>query len=342
MRRIVGFFLAAWALACTPSFAATLAEDWPAADPARHPGQPVTFDSRSPFAPDDMGPQAPRTIAQGTLWWPPGASASAPVPAVIMLHGAAGVQDAREGTYGPQLAQQGFAALSIDAFGARRDRWSSFRGRLLEVTESMVMADAYAALHWLTQRPEIDRNRVVLMGFSYGAMATMYALNDGIARAFSATYGDGTLRFAAHVAYYGPCIVRFAEPRTTGAPLLMLMGGRDEITNPQRCAETADAFRAGGSAVESITYPEAAHQWDGARGLRRIGNDLSPCRLVVDDDLSVHDDTTGLPMIDGLTRRAILVLCVRGEGYLSGRDDAVRARSNRDLGRFLNRVLGGA
>jgi hypothetical protein len=39
------------------------------------------------------------------------------------------------------------------------------------------------------------------------------------------------------------------------------------------------------------------------------------------------------------TRRIILGLCSDGDGYLVVRDDQVRARSNQDLGRFLDEVL---
>ncbi len=56
-------------------------------------------------------------------------------------------------------------------------------------------------------------------------------------------------------------------------------------------------------------------------------------------DGSVHDRNTMLPMIDSFTRKIILGLCSDSSGYLIGRDDAVRARSNADLGRFLQRVL---
>jgi hypothetical protein len=49
----------------------------------------------------------------------------------------------------------------------------------------------------------------------------------------------------------------------------------------------------------------------------------------------VYDDRTHLPMMGPTTRRIILGLCSDGDGYLVARDDAVRERSNRDLGAFL-------
>jgi hypothetical protein len=39
------------------------------------------------------------------------------------------------------------------------------------------------------------------------------------------------------------------------------------------------------------------------------------------------------------TRRIVLGLCAGREGYLIGRNDRVRALSNRDMGRFLERAF---
>ena len=86
-----------------------------------------------------------------------------------------------------------------------KNRATSFIGRLFEITESMVLADAYAGLAFLAERPEIDPKRVALVGFSYGGMSTMYALNAAVADKLL----PSGLRFAGHVAFYGPCIARF-------------------------------------------------------------------------------------------------------------------------------------
>lgn len=40
-------------------------------------------------------------------------------------------------------------------------------------------------------------------------------------------------------------------------------------------------------------------------------------------------------------RKLILGACVGSEGYLIGRDDAIRARSNAEVGAFLMRAFNG-
>jgi hypothetical protein len=61
----------------------------------------------------------------------------------------------------------------------------------------------------------------------------------------------------------------------------------------------------------------------------------------VEEDGGVRDLRTGLPMSGPILRRAILALCVDDTPYMIGADDAVRARSNRDLGHFLDPIFKG-
>jgi dienelactone hydrolase len=251
-----------------------------------------------------------------------------------MLHGSAGMISDRA-KYGPQLAAMGIAVLLVETYDSRRDLATSFIDRVLHITETMFVADAYAALHYLADRPEIDGRRVALAGFSYGGMATEYAMYAQMAEALSP---DG-LRFVGHVAFYAPCIARFADSRTTGAPLLMLYGAGDELIRPDRCEQVANELRAGGSHVEIISYPGAVHQWDGGMPRGVIGRQLAGCRFLVSRGGTVRDQNTGLPMSGPFLRKIILGLCTGSRPYPIGRDDAVRAESNRDFGKFLARVF---
>lgn len=307
---------------------------WPAAG-AGAAGVPITFPSSSPFSLADVGKgpeRDPPTDAVGTLFLPAGAGVQARVPAVVLLHGAAGVRAARELTYGRQLAAMGIAVVVVDAFAARRDRGTGFTERLLNITEAMLLADGYAALRYLGTRPEIDAGRIVVAGFSYGGMVSSYAAYAQVA----ARYAPDGRRFAGHVSFYGPCIARFDDPRTTGAPLLLMYGGKDEIIDPARCDEIAGDLRKGGSQVEMITYPEAYHQWDGGPVTPwRASTGLAGCRFSVDPDGTTRDVNSGLVMEGPISRRLILAFCVDRDGYLVGRNDDVRTRSDRAFGRFL-------
>ncbi len=304
-------------------------------------GELINYPSHSPFTLWEVGKSEtldPPTDAHAALFLPENATAADPVPAVILLHGAAGVLGARELTYGAQFAEMGVVALVIDAFGARRDKASGFINRLLNVTETMVLADAYAGLGYLDALPQVDGDRVALMGFSYGGISTMLGAFAQTAEALSP---DGK-RFAAHVSFYGPCIARFDDTRATGAPVLLLAGSEDGIVDPERCGEIIDDLRAGGAEAEFILYEGAYHQWDGSfPGPRTIGRNLADCDLNVNEQGVVRDTLTLLPMSGPFLRKVILGVCSDPDGYLIGRDDAIRDRSNQDVGAFLMRAFNG-
>jgi dienelactone hydrolase len=321
-------------LSIRPAMSIHIVDPWP--DPEAVQGvheEEITFSSSDPFAPRNIG-RAPLRTVRGLLYMPATARPDHTTPAVVMLHGSAGLIYDRA-KYGPQLAAMGIAVLLVATYDSRRDLGTGFIERVLNITETMFVADAYAALAYLAARPEINPRKVVLTGFSYGGMATEYALYAQLANALA----PNGLRFAGHVAYYAPCIARFVDNRTTGAPLLMLYGADDELMQPQRCDALANELRNGGSQVDTIAYPDAVHQWDGGMERRLIGRQLRGCRFRVERDGTVRDENTLLPMSGPFLRKIILGLCTGSRPYPIGRDDAVQAKSNRDLGRFLARVF---
>lgn len=100
-----------------------------------------------------------------------------PAPAVILLHGFTGqhieqdrlfVQAARA------LAAAGFAALRFDFYGS-----GDSDGDFEEFTIDSELADAAAALDWLSAQPNIDAGRIGVIGLSLGgAIAALLAGQD--------------------------------------------------------------------------------------------------------------------------------------------------------------------
>ena len=338
---------------------------WPEATAlAEIRGRPFSFPSANPFTLADVGKQSERLgvrsaqaahnpaqtavtephSAHGDLFLPAGASAERPVPAVVLLHGARGVSRAREITYARQFAAMGLAALVVDVFASRRDRASSFTERLIEITESMALADAYGALRALAEMPEVDGGRVALVGFSYGGMTSIYAAHRQVAELYDELLELDGKRFAAHVAFYAPCIVRFENPEATGAPLLMMWGDKDELIDRARCEAAAADLRGGGAEVEIKVFPGAYHQWDGNLATPwRARRGLRNCDFLVTKENRTRGQVLGslfsLPMTDSLSRKILLGMCSDSDGYLIGRDAAVREQSNAELGRFLGKAL---
>ncbi len=304
--------------------------------PAAAEPEPVRFPSASPFTLAEAAEDPERAVGVGLLFRPP-TPAAGPTPAVVLLHGAGGVSRARELTYARQFAAKGWTALVVDVFGARVAPGTGFTDRLLNVTEAMFLADAYSALRYLGDKPEVDPARVALVGFSYGGMVATFALHAQV----QAAYAGPNERFRAHAAFYAPCIARFEDVSTTGAPFLMLYGTDDAIVDPARCDAVLDDVTTGGSRVALEVYEGAAHRWDSGPRDWQAPRGLAGCRFRVAADGRVRDERTLLTLDGYVARTLALAWCADDDGYRIRGDAAVRAQSDAALEQFLENAFDG-
>jgi dienelactone hydrolase len=259
-------------------------------------------------------------------------------PAVIVIHTLAGYREANEGYVAAELRKAGFATLTFDSFAARETTGQAMSGSPGYLTAGVV--DAYAALRRLASEPRIDAEKIAVLGFSFGGeIAHLTAFE--VLRA--ALYPQG--RFAAHVAFYpaGNFGV-IAEPGAyTGAPALMLLGGKDDNLPVAKIKEyLAYAQAAGNPApIEPVIYPDAYHAWT-------VPNPTTPRfdpQLVSTKKCPVILLGSGRPilLIGGQTKPfdpGSYVACLaESPGYSTAFDAAVRAQSIADSVRFLQRTL---
>ena len=87
-------------------------------------------------------------------------------PTVIIVHTIAGYRDANEGYVAAELRKAGFATLTYDSFAARGTTGAALSGSSGYLP--MGVADAYVALRLLSGMPQIDADRIAIVGFSYG------------------------------------------------------------------------------------------------------------------------------------------------------------------------------
>lgn len=284
----------------------------------------VEVESWNPFLLHDL-PEAgedPSFPVEAELYLP---NADTPAPAVVLSQGLGGVRDARERTYAAWLADQGFASLIIDSFKARGVHHHPEPVRALEVTESMILSDAYAGLRYLASRPEIDPARIHIVGFSYGGMISVLSAHEQFSRVFL----PENLRFAGHVSYYGCTVPRVEDVRTSGAPVSIMHGGLDGNVCLERSAEIVEDLRRGGSPVHYTVFPEAYHQWESAETKRSfVQFNLAACRMRVAADGTIYDERSGLRVTGMATRTLALTMWASPRGYYMRRDDDIRRRSN--------------
>lgn len=190
------------------------------------------------------------------------------LPAVVILHGSAGV-DSRGDFYEAALNAAGIATLQIDMWEARGVGGGTGR----PAAPILTLPDAYSALAFLAARPEIDGGRIGVLGFSWGGVNTLGTAE----RLYTGLFGGGR-QFKAHVAHYPVCyaanaVVPGLPPpaqlgtqflNLTGAPVLVQVGGLDGYDNgAARCRELAQTVNpANANAVEVVEYPGAQHAFD--------------------------------------------------------------------------------
>lgn len=161
-------------------------------------------------------------------------------PAVILLHGTHGpgraekyyIQNAEE------LARRGYVALFLRYY----DRGRKGRGNRAQWTETIEAALTYAA-----SLPDVDGDRLALLGFSQGAFL---ALNDA----------PSDPRVRAVVAYYGGLSPGFVAPaKSAMPPTLLLHGTADRIVPVRRSLQTLAWLREEGRPADLVVYPGAGH-----------------------------------------------------------------------------------
>ena len=200
-----------------------------------------------------------------------------PHPAIVALHGRGGLYSSRTSSYGADTlssrhkmwgefwAARGYLVLFIDTFGPRGYpagfAAGTIKRRPVEINEITVRPrDAYAGLKYLRSRPDVVRTQVFLQGWSNGGSATLSTMAVG-APGLPGSEGG----FRAAIALYPACTQvsnHYGRQFKTYAPLLLLIGSRDEEVKPANCVALAGVARANGSDLDLVLYEGATHSYD--------------------------------------------------------------------------------
>ena len=170
-------------------------------------------------------------------------------PAVVFVSGCDGfapaAAPARYERRAEHLRAQGYVVVFADYLGRR-----GLKSCAGAITHEEAARDVAAAATWLGSQAGVDRGRITAMGWSYGGRAVLAAL---------APRTEGPATFSRAVVYYPDC--RALRPWKATIPVLMLLGGADDMTPAGLCQEVA-AKVAPPAAVRVVVYPGALHGFD--------------------------------------------------------------------------------
>ena len=254
-------------------------------------------------------------------------------PAMVLVHGFDGVSEAREGFWARELAALGVATIVVESFTARRAPTSV--GNQSAVSTAQGVRDAYAALGYLAGQPEVDPKRIGIMGMSRGGSVAL--------RAVDRRKQDGGLNFAAALALYPGCVAQYRNPQPS-APVLVLIGERDDYTMVKACADYLARMRAAGGTAELRTYPGARHGFDGdTRNEREFffpqAQNMSDCLLYIEDDGATTYAKTGQRLeTPAMAQEVMKRDCIK-TGATIAADARVKRQALEDVKAFLKGKL---
>lgn len=169
-----------------------------------------------------------------------------PFPAVIMLHEFWGLKPEIIGKT-DALAAEGYVVVAPDMYRGQTTTWLPRAIYLaLTVPESQALGDLDPVFDWLQEQPDVDPDRIVVMGFCYGGgKALQYSLlNDDLA-------GTGV--------FYGALESDPAMLRQLPGPVLGIFGAEDQAPSPEQVEQFTAGLEAAGIEHEVTIYDGVGH-----------------------------------------------------------------------------------
>ncbi len=169
-----------------------------------------------------------------------------PFPAVIMLHEFWGLKSEIVDK-ADALAAEGYVVVAPDMYRGRATGWLPRAIYLtLTIPEAQVLGDLDPVLRWLQEQPDVDPDRIVVMGFCYGG---------GKALQYSLRSPD----LAGTGVFYGSLESDPALLRRLPGPVLGIFGAEDQAPSPEQVAHFEAGLQAAGIDHEITIYDGVGH-----------------------------------------------------------------------------------
>lgn len=204
----------------------------------------------------NITPEKPLEV-RGELYRPEG---SGPFPAMVLLHGCAGVEPLYARWAG-WLNERWYVALVVDSWTPRGIVENCSKGTP-EVERTQRFDDAFGALRYLRSLPFVDPARIGAVGWSNGGVFAIAVVNGpSLERARKRGVTLPSVGFRLGIGLYpGGCFSLVKE--VVVAPLLVLIGAADDWTLAKTCEEMVNFMRSQGADATIKIYPGANHAFD--------------------------------------------------------------------------------
>lgn len=192
-----------------------------------------------------------------------------PRPAVILFHGCGGLREHLP-RYAEAARAEGWRAFIVDSYGPRG--WSRAFA-MATVCTGLVLrgwqrgGDVLAAVHGISQRPDVDPARLAVAGWSHGGWGIMEAMSadrSGPILGLSdpgAVSLDGVLGAYLAYPYIGFVARNRMRPWRHCPKTLAVIARRDHLTTVRNAERVHDMIRNCGATVETW-IAEGTHSFD--------------------------------------------------------------------------------
>ena len=178
------------------------------------------------------------------------------LPVVVLMHGSSGVGAGMD-PWVRHLNTMGISTFVIDGFSGRGLTAVGPNQALLGRLNFIV--DIYRSLEILAKHPRVDPDRIVLMGFSRGGQATLYASLER----FHKLWNKSGAQFAAYIPFYPDCSTSYAtDTETVARPIRIYHGTPDDYNPVASCKAYLARLQDAKRDVALTEYPDSTHGFD--------------------------------------------------------------------------------
>ena len=252
------------------------------------------------------------------------------LPVVVLQHGSGGMTAGVE-MWAREFNTLGVATFALDGFTGRGLTQVSTNQALLGRLNFIL--DIYRGLDILAKHPRIDPQRVVLMGFSRGGQAALYAS----LKRFDRLWNRSGVEFAAFIPFYPDCATTFVSDTEVADRPIRIFGGTPDDYNPiALCKAYVERLKAAGRDVEVTEYPNAPHGFDNPLGAQPAA--LSPDSQSV-RHCTIREEPAGL-LINPSTKEPFTYKdpCVERGPHIGHDPDATR-QARQAVTSFVRAIL---